>query len=222
MIHLKRLVLTVTACSVLVGTSGASPSEYALQKGLMDVSTISEIIEMLEEDEPNDRLSCYWDGEKLSVVPDELDDETVMDGRGGEYHYRYLKTNIGITICSVDEEGLLSEEHIIANDGACFATSGDNRFLRIIVTDTSFDEMAASHDRLISEKAALNYECRWNPGITGESTIMEAPNGKEMIGLRFIQKRQDGNATVYEYGGIGNYSDIVAEARIMARKTIGK
>ncbi|MGX8705035.1 MAG: hypothetical protein ACSW8J_00505, partial [bacterium] len=114
---------------------------------------------------------------------------------------------------------LLSEKMVATDTDTCFASASDNRFLRIMIESETIEEMIALHEERVNNREVLNYELEWKYPIICEATVMVAPNGKKMIGLRFI-KEMDNQSIVYEYGGIGNYTGIISEAKMMAKKTI--
>ena len=177
------------------------------------------LIKQLEDDTPNDGMGLVWDGEKLTVVEDEFDNADIMDGRGGEYRYNRLKTPVA-TVYSVDKEDLLSEEKQIQNDDNCFLSQSENRFICISVDDRSYSQMLELHQSRLGEGTILNCEYEWLDNGICEKTFLEAPDGREMVGLRFIVSSSDSSVKIYEYGGLGNCSDIFAEAAMMGRRTI--
>ena len=69
------------------------------------------------------------------------------------------------------------------------------------------------------EKGISGYKVKTENGVC-EKTFVEAPDGRMMFALRFIVSTTDGSAKIYEYGGIGNCSDIMVEASMMAQRTI--
>lgn len=189
------------------------------KKGMDDMFTMAEIIDMLKNDTPNDGMGLVWDGEQLTVVDDPLDREGIMDGRGGPYAYNRRKAAI-TTVYSVDSTGLLTDEKVVADDENGFLAASDTRMIRIARSDEPFETVVEQHNARVAEGTALEYTMRCQKETVCESALLEAPDGIMMIGVRIFAAAEDGGSMVYEYGGIGNFSTIMVEARMMAMKTI--
>lgn len=197
----------------------AEMTDITTAKGSGQAMTREEMIQLIKNDVPNDKKNLFWDGEELSVVDDELDDWTIMDGRGGPYSYNRLKTGLGM-IYSVDKENLLSEEHLLQNDTDCFCSQSNSRFIRVSVVSGDYNEMMKRHDAQCKEDAVAAYDCDWLKQGVCEQTFLIAPDGQKMIGVCFIVPLSEGMVKTYEYGGIGNFADIMDEALMMGQRSI--
>ena len=176
-------------------------------------------IEMMEQDTPNDRKSLYWDGEAMTVIDDELDDNTLLDGRGGEYMVSRIVTPFG-RIYSIDSENLLSEEVILQNDEDGFLSETEHRYVFVCRLPQAFADLKAQFESDAAEKKILPITLSLKKEGLCAKSMVTTPGGRTMAGLIVITENEDGTATVYQYAGLGNFSDIEVEAKEFARKSV--
>ena len=208
--NMKRRLTAVIIAALLLSTG------IAEENG--GTQSMNKYIEMMEADVPNDRKSLYWDGENLTVIDDALDDDTLMDGRGGEYSISRVKAALG-RVYSIDREDLLGKDHVLQDDGSCFAAESANRFLQI--SRQNYAEAKAQYEADLAEKTITAWSATAQIDGLCAKGLLTSPNGHTMAGIRVIVAGDDGSALVYSYGGIGNFSDILVEGNMFAQKTIG-
>ena len=191
--------------------SDVNEKEETMDMELLDA------VKAIGNDVPNDLKSLVWNGESFAEVEDELDNSDILDGRSGEYAYNRFKAEM-MTVYCVDREKLLTADHVVQNDGLCFSAQAENRFVRISRSEQTYELLQTAHLERIQAGEIIEESFEWLNGLC-EKTILTAPDGRKMAGVRFIVPAEDGSAVCFEYGGIGNYSDILTEAEMMVQKT---
>ena len=179
---------------------------------------LTRFVELMKKDIPNDRKSLFWDGTDMTVIEDELDDDGVMDGRGGEYMVSRQKTQIGC-IFSVDCENLLSEENNVRNDENCFAVESRNRFLQVFCPKQKYSQMKEYFKTDIEGRKIAEYALKLDVECLCAKTILTAPSGRLMAGIQVITLDKEDKAIVYQYGGIGNFGQIQVEGDMFIELT---
>jgi len=204
---MKRRILALGFAVLLLGAALCYAENTQEENDFMDVI---DIIAHLAADLPNDRMSPLWDGESIRFAEDELDQEGIHDGRGFNVPYTRTETRLAAMITAT-RDPLMNEENWVFNEETRFETVGENRFLRLYVAEESYEQLVQAHEARVAEHTALAIIREWLPGVTCEATLLEASDGRTMLGIRaFIP--MDGQNRVFEYGGIGLYPDIETEA----------
>lgn len=176
-------------------------------------------VDMIAKDVPNDRISLFWDGNAFSEVEDVLDDSSIMDGRGGEYACNRMKMKL-MTVYLVESENGLNEDCVLQDDDRCFTAENESRFAHIAYSGQTWEQVQQVHDQQIASGLAVAEAPEWLEQGIAEKTVLETFKGNKMAGIRYYIPMSDGTVVTCEYGGIGNYADILAEAEIMVQRTV--
>lgn len=180
----------------------------------MEKTILLRSIAVMSQDANNDNKGIFWDGKEIAIVDDPLDNDTLYDGRGGEYAYTRLKTNVAGTVYSVDRKGLLNCENVLKDDAEIFESRTEDRYLRISKVHESIADIKSKHDQDVQNGLALDMVYTAKYPLICEITLMQPDDDTIMAGMNiWVNKVND--VLCYSYSGFGIIEDIITEARMM-------
>lgn len=215
------LIITIT-CICLTGcgntgkTGKGNGTVLPDEPGIYNNNDQVDILQVIAEDKEFDGKSVIWDGEKVQVVDDELDNRNVMDGRYGEFEFVTLKTKLGFDLVlpntGHNSDLFLADKYPVIDTDDEYNIETPGRFLSI--KRESIDSFNQKEAELLSDQELIESS---NEAINSEmehklfTGIINTTSGEDMIGFLLLIPGED-SVYLFRYAGIGNYSDIRVEA----------
>lgn len=208
------LVVLLFVCLTIHVTNNKAEEENILDHQQVMINAA----EMIAKDKANDEKSLVWDGSAMREVEDPLDNDQIMDGRAGPYAYTRLLTKM-LMVYSVDSVSLLNAESIMRDDEDTFIAENETRYLRIRAVAEDYQKLVSSSksltDKGLYQPVKINCRC----DVTGYAGLIQTEKGQLMVGITACLLQKNGMVYECQYAGIGNYSDIVVEAKMMIHRT---
>lgn len=215
-IAIKGAAILLAICLMSASSHVLTEEENALEHHDLKRTVAS----MIGADIAGDEKSLVWDGQEMLERQDPLDSKDIMDGRGGPYRFSRFPARL-ITVYSVDKVHLLADESIRVDDDDVFIAEIDTRYVSIRRMEEDIQQLIEK-ERIKQEQGMLNeaqVDSGYETAPVAFSGLFETQRGKLMAGLTAFLLSDD--ATVYQctYAGVGNYSDIAAEANMLIHRT---
>jgi|GEM_PF-1794410 len=186
------------------------------ETGVTNINGHIDIHKAIAEDKEFDGKSIIWDGKTAKIVNDELDIRDVMDGRYGEFELVTLETGLGFDLfiqnTGQNSDLFMSDKYPPSDNADEYSIETPGRFLSIKkespgTFDRKTSELSSDKDLTESDSDVIKSETEHRL-FTG---IIKTDSGEDMIGFLLLIPAEDAVYS-FKYAGIGNYSDIRAEA----------
>ena len=183
--------------------------------GEIKMNHMGKELEMLISDIPGDKTSLIWDGTSLEKVEDVMDDNTLIDGYGGEFQIEQKQTPM-LRIRVRKDTGLLNDQSIQESSETSFVSENEERYLSIVCLKETWEEVQRRYELELQNKEAIPAKGTIENALVQEGFIQTVHSGIMIGETGFIKSKKLGVIQVC-YGGKGNMTVIRQEALDMIR-----
>lgn len=174
---------------------------------------------LLRDDKLYDKKSLIWENGEIREVADDMDSNTIQEGRLGEFPIKVIRTKMGVTILLplvANNKTLDYAEDCIDNQNI-YQLRSENRLLKLEkMLNHEYLDRIQNYDET-KDLYKICMEDKENYLFTYEGFI-DADKYGTMIGTINLFKGNSNEIYEFTYAGIGNYTDIKMEKDIILKR----
>lgn len=178
-----------------------------------------EIFSSLKKDKLYDKKSLIWENGEIREVADDMDSNTIQEGRLGEFPIKVIRTKMGVTISLplVANNKTLDYAEDSIDDQNIYQLRSENRILKLEkLLNNEYQDRIQNNDKT-KDLYKIPMEDKENYLFTYEGLIDSDKYGT-MLGTIVFFKGKSGDIYEFTYAGIGNYTDIKMEKDIIVKR----
>lgn len=190
-------VLAILVFDLLI--SGCRSME--MEELSMDYKAVEQFQKLMDEDQAGDKKSVEWDGTEACVIEDPMDDNNILDGRGGFQPFKDIVKDEWRVKTDV-----LAEESVVCDTGQHFRAEGEDWYLEILQADFAKADQELKQDSMMKDVTETELSQNIKKGnlkanlYRGLRTVKEG----ELAGYVLIAEDYFSHTYQLSYFGTGN------------------